>query len=397
MLDMISKIISLFEANVEILTPIILIIIALLILKIPCIKGLLDKKTCRGKALKEEDKNKREENRAQRKQLNQTLRELRAEVSDLNTVIDDIKLGKSTVGTMAKYINKTSSDIKKLFVMIKTLNESFHSDTIRHINNYWEQIQHNPIITDPAQTMEPQDQLHHLSMLENKSRKMVLAIGFLTIPDRINTWMDLSRPGYYLPFHLLFEDDLPSAEDRQKVINYLSWAPEVMKSGLVNTESGLIYRYEPDKSSQYCSFLLQLLIFYVLSISVWFFGNHAAYFGISGITAKDLLMFWASVLTGIFIHIIVAKFKRSQKTGLPQIIATGDWLIYLSAHKGDITLKLITALFGLFGFIFSSDSVTIMNSFLVGYSLDSFIGVFSSSLEQKAEAQYSAMHKKIST
>jgi hypothetical protein len=54
--------------------------------------------------------------------------------------------------------------------------------------------------------------------------------------------------------------------------------------------------------------------------------------------AKTLLIAWAAVLTGMFIHITTEKFKRSKATGLPQIVATSDWLIYFSAHKGDILL-----------------------------------------------------------
>jgi len=55
------------------------------------------------------------------------------------------------------------------------------------------------------------------------------------------------------------------------------------------------------------------------------------------------------------------------------------------------------ALLGLFGFIFLSDvaSVTRISSFLVGYSLDSFIRLFSSTLEQKVEAHYSSLNKNL--
>ncbi len=396
-MDMINKIINLLGANIVIFFPIMIMIFTLLILKIPCIKRLIDTKNCVDKQLKPEENDPMQKRRVKRERLNQTLRELRAEITDLSSAIEDIKQGKSTVKAMAEYINKTAQDIKKLFLEINQLNENFHSDTIRHINNYWEQMKYNPVITDPTQSMVPQDQLHHLSMLETKAKKMILAIGFLTIPHRVNTWLQQSRPGYYLPFHLLFEDDLPSPEDRQKVLNTIAWAPEAVKSGIVNIESGLIYRYEPERSAQYCSFVVQLLIFYCLTVGVWFFGKNADYyFEIKNLTSKDLLVSWIAVLIGMFIHIIIDKFKRSQETGLPQIVATGDWLIYLSAHKGDILLKLITALFGLFGFIFSSGNITVISSFLVGYSLDSFIGVFSSSLEQKAEAQYSAFNKKIS-
>lgn len=225
---------------------------------------------------------------------------------------------------------------------------------------------------------------------------MILAIGLLTIPYSVNQWLAKSRPGYYLPFHLLFADQMPSAGDRQKVINSIAWAPNSVEAGIVNAEAGLIYRHDPERAGQWRSFLVILLAFYTATISVWFIGEKA-YIDIDKMSmdAKTLLIAWAAVLTGMFIHITTEEFKRSKATGLPQIVATSDWLIYFSAHKGDILLKLLMALFGLFGFIFSSDiaSVTMISSFLVGYSLDSFIGLFSSTLEQKAEAHYSALNK----
>ncbi|WP_031432603.1 coiled-coil domain-containing protein [Methylomarinum vadi] len=394
-MDTINNIKDLFSANIDALAPIITLTLIILFIKIPYIRSLINKSNEDDSYISPKDKEEKEKRRQKRKILNQALRELRAEISDLNSSFDDIKQGKTTVTTIADYIQKTNKDVKKLFSTINDLNEDFHSDTIRNINNYWEQMKYNPILVDPSQSMSPQDQLHHLSMLEAKAKKMILAICFLTIPHRVNIWLQQSRPGYYLPFHLLFEEDLPSAEDRQRVINTMAWAPKAMESGIINIESGLIYRYDPRRSAQYCGFLFLLLIFYTLSVGIWLFGKHATYFGLTDITPKLILLAWLAVLAGMFIHIIIGKFKRSQETGLPQVVATSDWLIYVSAHKGDITLKLLTALFGLFAFTFSSGSITMISSFLLGYSLDSFIGVFGSSLEKKAEAQYSSLYKKI--
>lgn len=373
------------------LLPMLFILITIGLLKIPFVKQMWDRPqnnnaTSDEQAAKDKLRN----------EFNLVLRELRAEVNDFISAIEDIKQGRSTIQTLAKYFTKTNQDIQELFVEINKLNKDFHSDKIRHINNYWEHMQYNPILMNPGQAIDAQDQLHQLSNLETQAKKMILAIGLLTIPYSVNRWLADSRPGYYLPFHLLYVDEMPSAEDRQKVINTIAWAPSVVESGIVNAQTGLIYRYDPDKAGQWRSFLVILLATYIATAGVWFVGE-MGYINIdtASMDAKTLLIAWFAVLTGMFIHITTEKFKRSKATGLPQIVATSDWLIYFSAHKGDILLKLLMALFGLFGFIFSSDivSVTMISSFLVGYSLDSFIGLFSSTLEQKAEAHYSAMNK----
>ena len=92
-------------------------------------------------------------------------------------------------------------------------------------------------------------------------------------------------------------------------------------------------------------------------------------------------------------HIVVAGFKRAQSTGLPQVIAVNDWMIYLSAHSGDLLMKLGMALIGLFGLIYAVgvDEINATSAFLVGYSLDSFVGLFGNTLDRRASAQLAAL------
>ena len=54
------------------------------------------------------------------------------------------------------------------------------------------------------------------------------------------------QAGYYVPFHEVFDDELSVYEDRVKLLKYLKFAPQTLANGLVDVDTGLIYRYTPD-------------------------------------------------------------------------------------------------------------------------------------------------------
>jgi len=58
---------------------------------------------------------------------------------------------------------------------------------------------------------------------------------------------------------------------------------------------------------------------------------------------------------------------------------------------------MLLALVGFFGLVFTAgpDKVTPLNTFLVGYSLDSMVEVFSVSLEQRATAYVAALRQQL--
>lgn len=331
-------------------------------------------------------------------QYHSSLRELRAEVQDLRDLLVRVKEGKATTVENAEYFKKTYKDIQKLIKELSEVNQEKRSDTCRRIFNSWEKMQANPLLENPEQKREAQDQLHDLAILDEEAGKIILYVGQITIPHRLNRWIGASRTGYYLPFHLLFEDEIPTLADRTKVLNSIAWAPDAIKNGLVYPGSGLIYRYETDIKKRCWSFFQVLLTLVVMTALVWevcFIGNQL---NISGWLFKPehaptFIISWVALLVGVVIHIGVESVKRSQSSGLPPVVAINDWLKHVSARKGDIILKLLIAMFGLFGLIVTSDisKLTTASAFLVGYSLDSFVGLFGTSVEQKAATQVTAL------
>ena len=333
---------------------------------------------------------------------NTLLRILRTEIQDLTGLLERIKAGQLNTVDSAEYIRKTGTDVEELLQEISQNPAAQRSDTVRHITNIWEQMRGNPLIMSPDTARETQDELHDLTMLIELSADIVLAIGHLTIPGRVNAWLTKARPGYYLPFHLLFEDELPSLAGRVRVLNAIAAAPDALQNGIVSAATGLIYRYEKEKSARLFSVLTVLLFLLATTASIPLLAHIGKWLAIASWplpTDKigDLTVYWWAVLLGTVTHIGIASVKRSQASGLPPVMAINDWQLYVSARKGDIMLKIFIALFGFFGLVFSvgADKVTPVDAFLIGYSLDSVVELFGTSIEQRAAAQVSALKEQL--
>ncbi len=337
----------------------------------------------------------------QRIQLNHLLRELREEVRDLADFVGKVKLGLTSITAGETYLKKTVGDITALFLEIEEVNRAFRNDTVRHITNLWEQMQANPVLCDPQQNLTQQELLHALTLLEDRGAKIVFAVGQLTIPHRLNRWLDKARTGYYVPFHQLFEDELPDPNDRLRVLRTIASAPKTLKAGIVCSDNGLIYRYNPEPRGRVLSLVWVSVLFLAVTILVWTVGNkHLAVLlpelPLDTEVLPLLLPGWFAILLGVLVHVAVAGVKRSRESGLPPVVAVKDWMLLFSARKGDIVVKILLALIGLFALVFlvGGNQFTVASAFFTGYSLDSFIGLFGESMDQKATAQLTTMRKK---
>lgn len=322
------------------------------------------------------------------------LREFRAEMQDLKSVLAKVRTGDTTIKQNAEYINKTRSDAAELVSQIEG-----DGDTIRHLMNVYEQMQQNPLYAKPETEISAQEQMHSLTLLDEQVRKIEFYVGVLTIPARVNDWLAGARPGYYIPFHAVFEDEVPEAEDRARILSYLVWSPKPIKGGIVDAANGLIYRYNIDARRRLINILLMLGVLILSTAAV----IGACYLNISGwpFQTSNLSAFtagWIAILVGVVVHVAIGSVKRSQSQGkLPSIASLGDVPLLLDARSGQIILKILLALIGLFGLAFATGikNVTPLNAFLIGYSLDSVIEIFSAGIEQRASLQATALKKQL--
>ncbi len=251
------------------------------------------------------------------------LRELRAEIQDFQDLLDDIDKGDTTLALCKDYIEKTKEDIGKILDRFAAISpDNSHREDLTRIIDVWEQMKSNPIIKDSGGNFSAEDQLHDMNMLRKRIRKIVYLISYLTIPERLNEWLKGARPGYYIPFHVVFEDELPTKEDRDKLIERLTYAPRALRGGLINSGTGLIYRYSMNVWRRLLSVIWLLAIFVLATFVIYHIGDLSMkdsslpVFGwkiplpyienwpIKANLQATVLLGWIAILLGILTHML---------------------------------------------------------------------------------------------
>lgn len=322
---------------------------------------------------------------------------LRAEVQDLQKILHLVGTGQASLSDHAGYIKKTTADISVIVGDLKE--EGDWACTIRHIRNLWEQMKSTPVLVDPATALPAQEQTRQLSLVASQIRDIVFQIGFLTIPNTLNMWLEESRPGHYVPFHDVFDDEIPDSADRTKLLDYLSWSPKGVPGGLIDSDTGLVYRYSKDWGGRIVSYVL-LAIAILAAVGIV---AGMAYIPTSGwpldpSNLSTLLVGWLAVVAGVIVHVGVGTAKSIQsKRGRPPVMAIGDLPLLVNAKLGQALLKVLMTLVGFLGLVFAAgiENTEPWSAFLVGYSLDSVVELFSASIEQKATTQLSSLKQQL--
>lgn len=206
------------------------------------------------------------------------LRDLRAEAQSLKIVIDNAKVGAYDVKTYEQFIFKTYDDMGKRCLILRATNMrdkehgKIKSDSISAILNRWEYLVvavpalfHRPVPMatyhdwigsgsppDPfsaasapaAEDEESRQRLKLRQLAENDDalHYIIMMVGYLTIPERINRWLARNEDEDVISFHRIFEDELPDEADRIRVLGLLASSPKRIAQGILDPVTGLIYR-----------------------------------------------------------------------------------------------------------------------------------------------------------
>ena len=330
------------------------------------------------------------------------LRLLREEMMDLVMVLRFIQSGRLKRSEVHESFQQTYKDIEDIIVALDPAHKNIESDSIRRIRDIWELMKTNPLFKQTTNQdnndQEGEDNnevflLRHISVLEELAGKMALEVGYRTIPERVNAWLKLERPGYVLPFHLVFEDELLSETDRKKVLQFLSWKPTEIKYGLIDVASGLIYRYPEKRYNRWLRIMFIMLVFILFSTLFVCWGGVVNSLGLDSIITVDFSdipawMLWGAILFGISVHKLIGNVKDNQGVLTSPFRPIGEWSLYLSARTSQILFSILVAVISTISLFFLAGEVpSIEYGFLVGYSIDSFVGLFASGLERASKAQ----------
>ncbi len=361
------------------------------------------------------------------------LSEIRAELEDLQQILNNIRRGKTVIPTYVDYVKTTKRNLSELMDKVNFSDEKPKevanlTIVIRHLNNYWEQIQASPLIAEPQREPATSVQLHYLDLLDEQIHGFIYNIAELTIPHQINHWTKTSKPGYFIDFHEVFARDLPFPEDRDRLLNIIGRTPHMTPGGFVDIDNGRIYCYSTNPWRRLLSVGLLVL---ALAIATGIVAASCLINKNNSITnwplnegdLTQMLVAWAAILIGMGVHVLVGSAKRSKtKHGMPSVLM--DLILIVDARFGEILMKLVLGLIGLFGLVIISSSklpwlnfissfleqttsaaekatpgdvdaahkallaqVTPLNAFLVGYSLDSIIELFGTSMEGASQVK----------
>lgn len=347
------------------------------------------------------------EARAAESKLLQKLRNISAEVQDLRSVLQRIRKGEVPLARFKDYILMTCTQIDGLIDSIES-----EDDCIRHVHNAWEQMKTCRLVREPGLEFKPEDQMRLLTLLDEQCRRIIYWTGYRTIPDRLKSWLIYMKPGYALPFHSLFEDEMPDAEDRQKVLNQLAWTPGFLDKhgGIVDPESGLVfcYHYHDRVVRRFMALAWVLIAVLFATAGVWAVTQMPPLEALDPrVQARNtaiVLQAWGALVVGTLVHIAVGAAKRMREQGANgTVLPVSRFLIMLNARLGFVLIKVFMALIGLFALVYTSNlkdftedvSPLLFNAFLVGYSLDSVIELFGAGMDQRAGAHQAMLKKQL--
>lgn len=326
------------------------------------------------------------------------LRQLRAEIQDIRLLLTRVRDGAAMLHDYADYLARNKTEIDELFVEIREVMPDLYvagGDNVRHIENLWRQMLCSPILATPAEPLPAEKQVKELALCIGLCREMVALLGFLTIPARLNDWLTAAWAGYLLSFHDLFGDELPEREDRQRLLGFLANAPGLIRGGIVDAKTGLIYPYHQSRWARYGICAGLFLFFVAATVGTGLLGTVKAVQDVSGLVSPwRFVAGWGLVLAGVLVHFVI---DRAKDGGGSASVPLGHFSSAVDARAGMVLMKMLLMLGCYFGLLFlgGSGNATSLNFFLVGYSLDSFGGIFTASMDKKAVALGAALKGKL--
>ncbi len=369
------------------------------------------------------------------------LRLLRVEIQGLRASIARVRSGKAPVHDIVAFLQEAASgegaqrDIQRRLDDLDKLKPAFFEDDIRHLRDLWKQIQStygaihpdalsaphpgkssgngheswSEAVADPhadaheASAPPIERELSALEGLDRLCREFVFWVGWRTIPDRLNGWLDASWPSSHVSFHDVFEDEMPDFEDRQRILRLLASEPARVRGGLVDPERGIIYKYSTSNVWLFVSAIgLVLAAVAATALAVLLGGRVLGDLGVLH-SRWTYFFYWVALAVGALFHVTVEAAKRVRDIGTPpsSAIALSHPFQWMNAKVWPLLIRVATMLIGFFGCLMvfkdsfakadaTGDTTGIATMFLVGYALDSFVNVFAKDIEKRAGAKVAA-------
>jgi hypothetical protein len=210
---------------------------------------------------------------------------------------------------------------------------------------------------------------------------IIVKLGILTVPARINKNLRLLRVGAAMNFQTEFKELLPSPEIRAEVLTWIQEHP-VSVCGVVNTTTGTIVKAAPTAHRRAFSCCLILTVAIGICVmaafsSRWLDELHVGTIPLN-VTNHDYV--WAMVFgyAGALFHIVVAILKQQKGTAPPSrdFAAIGNLAIWIHVHEGYLIWYTLVIPVAVYALILASGQIMLPTLFFLGYSIDSVLDIF---------------------
>ena len=275
-----------------------------------------------------------------------------------------------------------------------------YGDEVTHIENFWERATQDwpppldQIMFDPPpEGVEPPTaellKIMQADVIIRRATDTIVHLdgiiyhaALLTIPGRLNQHLEQLRIGQKLDFDATFSDEVDRADDRRKILEYLSARPMVVRNGIIDVANGVVFHASSSYARRRLSYLYIALAIVVGALLALIVANMREWFGVSNWPIEEgrtleLVSGYAFVILGGVIHLGVDGLKQARAGQNRTLLAIEDWLLWIHIHEVDILMGVFSLWVGFFGLLTVSPSeINWETAFFIGYSIDSFIDLF---------------------
>ncbi|MEK6720934.1 MAG: hypothetical protein AABZ33_09745 [Chloroflexota bacterium] len=311
------------------------------------------------------------------------LRQARANVQGLQTSVGSLASSgdrfaevleqeRALWATNERQVDRDLSDIQEA-VEAGAAEPDEIGDELTQLDNDWDRAKAywNAFVeAPPADTGERDRRLGSIDALLSA---VVYRVAILTIPRRVQAYLERQRIGGAFDFHAAFRDELPLESQRVDVLRYLAGSP-VGIYGIIDVGAGVIWAGSPDPGRQRRSYVVIAGIAaagLILTVG-------AAQLAVGGpfVSARtqELAVAYVLVAAGVLGHLAIDLYKQSRsadRTG--RWTAIDDLVLWGHTHEMQMYITALSVWAGLVLLAFTFDNVAPATAFIAGYSLDSFL------------------------
>jgi hypothetical protein len=292
--------------------------------------------------------------------------------------------------------------IDKLLLYARDLLDRFGTlydwtgDEITNIENAWQRVTVPEEVAAREKGFAPR-LLAEIDASIQGLNDMILHCALVTVPTRLNGHLRSLRVGGALDFAATFADELPEKEHQQKLLAYLVAHPASV-DGVVDVSNEMVYRAARTLGRRLVSFALVLgcgliglpLILVLTHLGSWFSLED---WPVPKERLSELLVAYLFLSVGSMLHLLVGTLKQSRDLAGRSSLVLGDLILWVHVREVSICLGMLALPLAITALAFSLDEVGWETAFFVGYSIDSFLGLFLDRFAMTASTRTSQLEK----